>query len=131
MRRKIVQSICVIELILAIVMYFTVAFHFENDAIINAILPSTDFEATVLRLSIYIIPGLNIVSGVFGITFATRGILFLAGILEILGGWMTLYFKGESVWMNISGWLQIAMGVIFIICILTIKELKVSKKSSR
>ena len=130
MRRNIVKAICVAELLIAIVMYFVVAYQFDHDAIINDMLPSTDFEANLLRLSIYIIPGLNIVSGVFGITFCTRGILFFAGLLEVLGGLITLHFKGNNSFMNAMGYLMIAMGIIFILCILTIKELNLKKKNN-
>ena len=52
MRRNIVKTICVAELLIAIVMYFVVAYQFDHDAIINDMLPSTDFEANLLRLSI-------------------------------------------------------------------------------
>lgn len=130
MRRNIVKTICVAELLIAIVMYFVVAYQFDHDEIINEMLPSTDFEANLLRLSIYIIPGLNIVSGVFGITFCTRGILVFAGFLEILGGMITLHYKGNNSFMNFMGYLMIVMGIIFIICILTIKELDLKKKNS-
>ena len=112
-------------------MYFVVAYQFDHDAIINDMLPSTDFEANLLRLSIYIIPGLNIVSGVFGITFCTRGILVFAGLLEVLAGFITLHYKGNNDFMNFMGYLMIAMGVIFIICILTIRELDLKKKNNQ
>ena len=130
MRRSIVKAICVVELLIAIVMYFIVAYQFDHDAIINDMLPSTDFEANLLRLSIYIIPGLNIVSGVFGITFCTRGILVFAGLLEVLGGMITLHYRGNNSFMNFMGYLMIAMGIIFIICILTIKDLDLKKKNA-
>ena len=128
MRRNIVKVICVTELLISIVMYFAVAYQFDHDAYINTILPSTNFEATLLRLSIYIIPGLNIVAGVFGITFATRGILVIAGLLEIAGGLLTLHFEGNNMLMHIMGILMLIMGVVFIICILTIKNLDLKKK---
>ena len=130
MRRNIVKAICVAELLIAIVMYFVVAYQFDHDAIINDMLPSTDFEANLLRLSIYIIPGLNIVSGVFGITFCTRGILVFAGLLEVLGGMITLHYRGNNGFMNFMGYLMIAMGIIFIICILTIRDLDLKKKNA-
>ena len=130
MRRSIVKVICVAELLIASVMYFVVAYQFDHDAIINDMLPSTDFEANLLRLSIYIIPGLNIVSGVFGITFCTRGILVFAGLLEVLGGMITLHYRGNNSFMNFMGYLMIAMGIIFIICILTIKDLDLKKKNA-
>ncbi|MBQ6493683.1 MAG: hypothetical protein IJI92_07470 [Erysipelotrichaceae bacterium] len=122
MSKKVSRLICVCELLIAVIMYFAIAYHFDNDEVIVKILPNTDLEATLLRLSIYIIPGINIIAGVFGITFSTKGILCFAGVMEILGGIMTLYFKGISDFMNKMGILMIALGIVFIICVLISKE---------
>ena len=122
MSKKVSRLICVCELLISVIMYFAIAYHFDNDEVIVKILPNTDLEATLLRLSIYIIPGINIIAGVFGITFSTKGILCFAGVLEILGGIMTLYFKGVSDFMNKMGILMIALGIVFIICVLISKE---------
>ncbi len=124
MNRKIARTIPIIEMLIAIIMYFTVAYQFDNDPIIMKILPHTDFEATLLRLSIYIIPGLNIISSIFAITFNTRGILIFAGVVEILSGILTLYYQGKSVLMNVMGIIMIVLGALFIIVILTIRDLK-------
>ena len=122
MSKKVSRLICVCDLLISVIMYFAIAYHFDNDEVIVKILPNTDLEATLLRLSIYIIPGINIIAGVFGITFSTKGILCFAGVLEILGGIMTLYFKGVSDFMNKMGILMIALGIVFIICVLISKE---------
>ena len=128
MNKQIAKIISVLELIVAVVMYFAVAYQFDNDPIIMKILPYTDFEATLLRLSIYIIPGINIIAGFFGITFNSKGILCFAGVLELLAAYLTLYFKGKSDLMNFMGIAMIVMGVLFIICVLTLKDPKKVKK---
>ncbi|MBR3264443.1 MAG: hypothetical protein IKI61_00595 [Erysipelotrichaceae bacterium] len=128
MFKKIARFICILELIIAVVMYFAIAYQFDNDRIIMKILPHTDFEATLLRLSIYIVPGINIIAGVFGITFCTKGILIFAGVLEILNGILTLYYKGASDLMNTMGIMMIVIGIIFIICIIFAKDLKIDIK---
>lgn len=125
--KKIAKLITVLELIVAVVMYFTVAYHFEHDAMIMKILPGTDFTATLLRLSIYIIPGINVICAFFGIVFSTRGLLSFIGVLEILAGVLTLYFKGNSLMMQNMGILMIAMGLIFIPCVLLYKRNKKEK----
>ncbi|MBQ2658292.1 MAG: hypothetical protein IJF87_06980 [Erysipelotrichaceae bacterium] len=127
MMKKIAKLITVLELIVAVVMYFTVAYHFEHDAMIMKILPGTDFTATLLRLSIYIIPGINVICAFFGIVFSTRGLLSFIGVLEILAGVLTLYFKGNSLMMQNMGILMIAMGLIFIPCVLLYKRNKKEK----
>ena len=128
MFKKIARFICILELIIAVVMYFAIAYQFDNDRIIMKILPHTDFEATLLRLSIYIVPGINIIAGVFGITFCTKGILIFAGVLEILNGILTLYYKGASDLMNTMGIMMIVIGIIFIICVIFAKDLKSDNK---
>ena len=125
--KKIAKLITVLELIVAVVMYFTVAYHFEHDAMIMKILPGTDFTATLLRLSIYIIPGINVICAFFGIVFSTRGLLSFIGVLEILAGVLTLYFKGNSLMMQNMGILMISMGAIFIPCVLLYKRDKKEK----
>ena len=128
MNKTIAKVIPVLELIIAIIMYFTVAYQFDNDKVIMKILTHTDFEATLLRLSIYIIPGINIISGLFGMTFNTKGILCFAGILELLAAHLTLYYKGKSEFMNTMGIIMIVLAVLFILCVLTIKSPKKEKK---
>ena len=127
MMKKIAKFITVVELIVAVVMYFTVAYHFEHDAMIMKILPGTDFTATLLRLSIYIIPGINIICAFFGIVFSTRGLLSFVGVLEILAGVLTLYFKGKSLMMQNMGILMIVMGLVFIPCVLLYRRDKKEK----
>jgi len=125
--KKIAKFITIVELIVAVVMYFTVAYHFEHDAMIMKILPGTDFTATLLRLSIYIIPGINIICAFFGIVFSTRGLLSFVGVLEILAGVLTLYFKGKSLMMQNMGILMIVMGLVFIPCVLLYRRDKKEK----
>ena len=125
--KKIAKLITVLELFVAIAMYFVVAYHFEHDAVIMKILPGTDFSATLLRLSIYIIPGINVICAFFGIVFSTRGLLSFIGVLEILAGVLTLYFKGNSMMMQNMGILMIVMGLIYIPCVLLYRRDKTEK----
>ena len=131
MNKKIARFISVAELIIAVIMYFAVAYQFDNDPKIMMILPHTDFEATLLRLSIYIIPGINIICGIFGITFNTKGILCFAGLLEILSGYLTLYFSGMSDLMNTMGIIMIVFGSVYILCILSIRTKKEKKEKRK
>ena len=126
--KKIAKLITVIELFLAVIMYFVIAYHFEHDAVIMKILPGTDFYATLLRLSIYIIPGINIICAFFGIVFSTRGLLTFIGLLEILAGVLTLNFMGESMLMQNMGLLMVALGIIFIPCVLLFRRKKTEEK---
>ena len=127
MNKTLAKIISILELIVAIIMYFAVAYQFDNDPVIMKILPHTDFEATLLRLSIttsthYVI---------FCMTFNTKGILCFAGILEILAGHLTLYFKGKSDLMNVMGIVMIVFGILFILCVLTIRVPKKKKEKKK
>lgn len=126
--KKIAKLITIIELLVAVVMYFVVAYHFEHDSLIMRILPGTDFTATLLRLSIYIIPGINLICAFFGIVFSTKGLLTFVGILEILAGILTLCFKGKSLVMQNMGLLMIVMGLIYIPCVLLYRKDKKTNK---
>ena len=125
--KRTAKLITILELFVAAVMYFTVAYHFEHDVMIMKILPGTDFTATLLRLSIYIIPGINVICAFFGIVFSTRGLLSFIGVLEILAGVLTLYFKGNSMMMQNMGVLMIVMGLIYIPCVLLYRRDKTEK----
>lgn len=127
MNRNILKVIAISELIIAIIMYFLVAYQFDNDSIIQMIMPFTDLEATLLRLSIYIIPAINIISAVFKIVFSTKGILCFASLLEILAGLLTLHFKGNNDFMNIMGMVIISLGIISFVLCLTLKNNKKTK----
>lgn len=105
-------------LIVAVIMYFSIAYHFDNDRMMMRILRNTNFEATILRLSIYLIPGISIICGVFGMVFSTRGLLSFVGILEILSGLLTLYYKGESEQMNTMAIVIIVLGSLFLLLVL-------------
>ena len=128
MDRKILKTIALAELVIAFITYFTIAAHFDQDRIIMHILPHTDFEATLLRLSIYIVPGINIICGLYGIVFSTNGLLLFTGILEILAGDLTLYFKGKNELMNVLGIIMIVLGALTIVAIL-IRKITMRKGS--
>ena len=131
MNKRILHIIAISELIIAIIMYFTVAYQFDNDRLIMRIMTHTDFEATLLRLSIYIIPGINIICGIFQIVFSTNGLLLFTGLLEILAGYMTMYYKGRSDMMFVMSIIMMALGGIVVITLLIsmiVEKIK-SKKS--
>ena len=94
------------------------------------ILPHTDFEATLLRLSIYIIPGINIICGLYGIVFSTNGLLLFTGILEVLAGDLTLYYKGRNELLSALGILMIVLGFLTVLIVLIRRIQERKKKTS-
>lgn len=132
MNKRVLNIIALAELIIAIIMYFTIAYQFDNDRIIMRIMTHTDFEATLLRLSIYIIPGINIICGIFQIVFSTNGLILFTGLLEVLAGYMTLYYKGRSDMMFVMSIIMMCLGVIVAIMSLIAMIIeKIKTKKSR
>jgi len=132
MNKRVLNIIALAELIIAIIMYFTIAYQFDNDRIIMRIMTHTDFEATLLRLSIYIIPGINIICGIFQIVFSTNGLILFTGLLEVLAGYMTLYYKGRSDMMFVMSIIMICLGaIVTIMSLIAMIIEKVKTKKSR
>lgn len=132
MNKRVLNIIALAELIIAIIMYFAIAYQFDNDRIIMRIMTHTDFEATLLRLSIYIIPGINIICGIFQIVFSTNGLILFTGLLEVLAGYMTLYYKGRSDMMFVMSIIMICLGaIVAIMSLIAMIIEKVKTKKSR
>ena len=124
MNKNVLKVIAISEFIIALIMYFLIAYQFDNDAFIQEIMPHTNLEATLLRLSIYIIPAISIISSIFKIVFSSKGILCFAALLQILAGILTLYFKGDNSFMNFMGILIIVLAILSIILSLTLRNNK-------
>ena len=122
MNKKYINAVSIIELLLVIVMYFAIDYHFDHDRLIYIMLASTNISATLLRLSIYIIPGFHLIASTFGLTFYTKGILCFGGAVEIAAGIITLIYQGESLFMLTIGIVSIMLGTIQIALTLLQKE---------
>ena len=121
MSRKIAGFISVCELIMAIVMYFAIAYHFDNDPSMLPILANINFEATLLRLMIYIVPGINIICGLFGIVFTAKGLLIFTELWEIAAGILVYLYRGQNAFIGAMAITMIVMGILFIICVIFAK----------
>ena len=127
MSKKIISYISIAELFMAFIAYFAFAYHFETDPKIMRILANTDATATLLRLCIYIVPGINLINGMFGIIFSSKGLLFFVMLLEILAGYLTLSYTGKSEFIRILGIVMIAMAVLDLLCLLLYRPKKKQK----
>ena len=131
MDKKIIKLIGLCELVIAVIMYFAIGYHFDHDRMIMRILTHTDFEATILRLTIYIIPGINIICGTFAIVFFTDALLLFTGLLEVFAGWLTLYFKGTGEFLNVMGIIIIVLGSLVALLSLISWIIKAIKKKKK
>lgn len=127
MNKKIIGYISIAELFTAVIAYFAFAYHYETDPKIMNILANTDAQATLLRLCIYIVPGVNLINGMFGIIFSSKGLLFFVMLLEILAAHLTLSFTGKSDFMNVLGIVMIVLAILDIICLIFYKPKKKQK----
>ncbi len=131
MNKKIIGYISITELFLAVIAYIAFAYHFETDPKIMKILANTDATATLLRLCIYIVPGINLINGMFGIIFSHKGILFFVMLLEILASYLTLSYTGKSDFMNVLSIIMLVLAILDIICLIFYRSKKKRNETKR
>ena len=122
MEKKVIKICSIIQILLSIVTYFSISSHFDADEEIFALLAHTDFIATMLRLSIYIVPGIHLLSGLYGLVFDEKKLLYIICVLEILSCALTFTFIGNSLYMFILSILGLVVSIIYFIAIVLIKK---------
>ena len=115
MFRKIVQFSSIIQIILCIVTYFTISYQFDADIHLMRMLASSDLVATLLRLSIYVIPGVHLIGGLFGLTFSTKKLLSFVGVLMILASIFTIYYAYTNKFMLVIGISALVLSILYLI----------------
>ena len=127
MNKKIIGSISITELFLAVITYFAFAYYFETDPKVEMILANTDAQATLLRLCIYIVPGINLISGMFGIIFSSKRLLSFVMLLEILASYLVLTYTGNNPFMNTLGIIMLVLAVLDLLCLIFYRPNKKEK----
>lgn len=122
MGKRIVKVMSVIQIVICFVAYFSMSIHFDNDDIVFKMLENTDFLGTFLRLSLYLIPGVHLLSGLYGLVFNDKKILIGMGIVELINSGLMFIFIGKSDYMLTLSIICSAVSLIYFICVLTIKE---------
>lgn len=122
MNRKIIKVMAVMQMILAIVAYISMGYHFNNDAKIFNLLANTDFIATVLRLALYAVPGIHLLAGLYGLVFSDKGILLVIAIVEAISCGLSFLYVGSSQYMFILSIVSSSIAAIYLISALTIKQ---------
>ena len=124
MGKRIVKVMSVLQIILCLVAYFSMSIHFDNDDLVFKMLENTDFLGTFLRLSLYLIPGLHLLSGLYGLVFNDKKILIGMSIVELINSGLMFIFIGRSEYMLILAIVASVIAVLYFIGVLTIKENK-------
>lgn len=123
MSKKMIRISCIAEIILAIVIYFSINFSFAHDELIMALLKRTGFVSTLLRLTIFIIPGIHLIGGLFGLVFSAKRLLISMALIELISSICLLMFlQGESVFMLWLAVMAIIIAIIYLIGALTFKR---------
>ncbi len=131
MNKKLIGFISILELFLAVIAYCAFAYFFETDPKIEMILANTDAQATLLRLCIYIVPGINLISGMFGIIFSSKRLLTFVMLLEILASYLTLSYTGNNSFMNVLGLIMLLLAILDLFCLIFYRPKKKLKENKR
>lgn len=124
MNKKIIKVMSVLQIILSIVAYVSMVVHFDSDRKIFALLAHTDFVGTILRLALYIVPGIHLLSGLYGLVFSDKKILLIISIVEIISCGLTFTFIGKSSYMLILSIVSVVIAAIYLINVVLIKDEK-------
>ena len=122
MNRKVIKAVSVIQIFLCIVSYISMSVHFNTDYKIYALLENTDFVGTILRLSLYIVPGIHLLSGLYGLVFKDKKILLIICIFEVVSSALTFLFVSKSEYMLVLSIISLLLSLSYLTSILTIKE---------
>lgn len=122
MGKRIVKAISVVQIVLCLVAYFSMIIHFDNDDLVFAMLENTDFLGTFLRVSLYLIPGIHLLSGLYGLVFSDRKILTIMGSVELVNSGLMFIFIGRSEYMLILAIIASVLSLLYFIGVLLIKE---------
>ena len=122
MGKRIVKVVSVIQIIICFVAYFSMSIHFDNDATVFKMLENTDLLGTFLRLSLYLIPGVHLLSGLYGLVFNDKKILMGMGIVEIINSGLMFIFIGQSSYMLTLSIICSVIALIYLVSVVSIKE---------
>lgn len=122
MGRKIVKAMSVLQIVLCFVAYISMSIHFNRDPIVFKMLENTDTLGTALRLALYAVPGIHLLSGLYGLVFTNKKALILINIVEIANCAITFSFIGKSVYMRVLSIVSICIAVVYFIATIASKE---------
>ena len=122
MNKKIINVVSVLQLLLCVVAYISMIIHFDYDKSIFIMLENTDFIGTMLRLSLYAVPGIHLLSGLYGLVFSDKKILLLIEIVELISSAFTFIFIGKSLYMLVLSIISIVMAIIYLVNVILMKK---------
>ena len=97
--KKLMRLIAIASFVLSIVLFLAMSIHFDSDPVIFEMLENDDVISTLHRLSIYFIPGMCMIGGMFALVFSTKKILITMAIAQIVTAYLLNIYVGKSVFM--------------------------------
>ena len=122
MSRRIIKAMSVLQILLSIVAYISMSVHFVKDYTVFSMLADTGFVATTLRISLYAIPGIHLLSGLYGLVFTDSKILILIEIIELISCGSTFTFVGQSQYMLILSIVSCSIAVLYLLSVFNNKK---------
>lgn len=124
MGKRIVKAMSIIQIVLVIVAYIAMSFHFVNDYSVFSMLADTDFVATALRVSLYAVPGMHLLSGLYGLVFSDKKILVVIGVAELISCGLSFTFVGHSQFMLILSISSCVISLLYLFGVYKMKSYK-------
>lgn len=124
MGKRIVKVMAITQIVLAIVAYVSMSIHFNDDLYLFSMLARTDFFAVMLRLSVYIVPGIHLLAGLYGLVFSDKKVVTFIGLIELISCVLTLIYIGDSGFMNVLSIISVCIAGLYLLGAILIKNEK-------
>ena len=126
--KKLMRLIAIASFVLSIVLFLAMSIHFDSDPVIFEMLENDDVISTLHRLSIYFIPGMCMIGGMFALVFSTKKILITMAIAQIVTAYLLNIYVGKSVFMFAMFVVYMAISILYLVGALLYKtEIKKSR----
>lgn len=113
--KKLMRFIAVTSFVLAIVLFLAMSIHFDTDPVIYKMLENNDVVSTLHRLSIYFVPGMCFIGGMFALVFSTKKILIAMAIAQIATAYILSIYTGESVFVFALFVIYMTISILYLV----------------
>ena len=120
MNKKILQVVRVAQICVSLMIYFVIGYQLNNEYRLYSLLANTDVGATLLRLSLYAIPGAYLVTGMFGLTFVTRKLLIGMSVVAMLASTYIICISYTNGFLLTIGITMLVGAIAYLLCTLSL-----------
>ena len=112
--KKLMRFVAIALFLLSAVLFLAMSIHFDTDPVIFELLENNDVVSTLHRLSIYFIPGMCLVGGMFALVFSTKKILITMALFQIVTAYLLNMYIGKSVFMFAMFIVYMAVSILYL-----------------